>query len=66
MAQTQPIVAMVDADVFVQRALARVLSAAGWHTVTFSSAEAFLQTGMPASPDCLVLDGWLTGMTGVE
>jgi FixJ family two-component response regulator len=66
MSQTQPVVAIVDDDVSVQRALARLLSAAGWHTVTFSSAEAFLQTGMQASPDCLVLDVWLPGMTGVE
>jgi FixJ family two-component response regulator len=56
----------VDDDVSIQRALARLLYTAGWHAVTFSSAEAFLQTGMPASPTCLVLDVWLPGMTGVE
>jgi CheY-like chemotaxis protein len=66
MSQTRPIVAIVDDDVLVQRALARVLSTAGWHAVTFPSAEAFLQTGMQASPVCLVLDVWLPGMTGVE
>jgi two-component system CheB/CheR fusion protein len=43
-----------------------LLSTAGWHAVTFPSAEAFLQTGMQASPVCLVLDVWLPGMTGVE
>ncbi len=66
MSQTQPIVAIVDDDVSIQRALARLLYTAGWHAVTFSSAEAFLQTGMQAAPDCLVLDVWLPGMTGVE
>jgi two-component system CheB/CheR fusion protein len=66
MAQMQPIVAIVDDDVLIQRALARVLYAAGWRAVTFPSAEAFLQTGMQASPVCLVLDVWLPGMTGVE
>jgi FixJ family two-component response regulator len=59
-------VAIVDDDVSIQRALARLLSAAGWQAVTFPSAEAFLQTGMEASPDCLMLDVWLPGMTGVE
>jgi len=66
MSQTQPVVAIVDDDVSIQRALARLLSAAGWLAVTFPSAEAFLQTGMQALPDCLVLDVWLSGMTGVE
>src|SRR5262249_58121987 len=66
MSQTQPVVAIVDDDVSIQRALARLLYTAGWHAVTFSSAETFLQTGMQASPDCLVLDVWLPGMTGVE
>jgi FixJ family two-component response regulator len=66
MAQTQHIVAIVDDDVFIQTALARLLYAAGWQAVTFTSAEAFLQTGRQALPDCLVLDVWLPGMTGVE
>ena len=66
MSQTQPVVAIVDDDVSILRALGRLLYSMGWHSVTFSSAEAFLQTGMQASPDCLVLDVWLPGMTGVE
>jgi FixJ family two-component response regulator len=65
MAQTQPVVAIVEDDESIQRALVRLLSAAGWYAVTFSSAEAFLQTGLQASPTCLVLDVWLPGMTGV-
>jgi len=66
MSQTQPIIAIVDDDALIPRALVRLLSTAGWHAVTFPSAEAFLQTGMQASPVCLVLDVWLPGMTGVE
>jgi two-component system CheB/CheR fusion protein len=66
MSQTQPVVAIVDDDVAVQTALARLLSATGWHAVTFPSAEMLLQTGMQAPPDCLVLDVWLPGMSGVE
>lgn len=66
MSQTQTVVAIVDDDVAVQRALGRLLLATGWHTVMFSSAEAFLRTGLQAAPDCLVLDVWLPGMTGVE
>jgi FixJ family two-component response regulator len=66
MSQTQPVVAIVEDDGSIQRALGRLLYATGWQAVMFPSAEAFLQTGMEASPDCLVLDVWLPGMTGVE
>jgi FixJ family two-component response regulator len=66
MSQSQPVVAIVDDDVSIQRALARLLYTAGWQAITFSSAEAFLQTGIQTSPDCVVLDVWLPGMTGVE
>jgi FixJ family two-component response regulator len=66
MAQPQPVVAIVDDDVAIQRALARLLSTAGWQAITFTSAEAFLQTDLQTAPDCLVLDVWLPGMTGVE
>jgi len=62
----QPVVAIVDDNVSIQRALARLLSTAGGQACTFTSAEAFLQTGMQAVPDCLLLDLWLPGMTGVE
>ena len=66
MSQPQPVVAIVDDDVSIQRALARLLYTASWQAVTFTSGEAFLQTDMERAPDCLVVDVWLPGMTGVE
>ena len=63
--QTPPVIAIVDDDVSLQRALARLLRAMGWQAVTFASAEAFLQAGLQMSLDCLVLDVWLPGMSGV-
>ena len=38
----------------------------GWQAVAFSSAEAFLQSGVQEPPHCLVLDIRLSGMTGLE
>jgi FixJ family two-component response regulator len=64
--QTSPIIAIVEDDASLRRALARLLHAVGWHTVTFASAEAFLQTGLQSPPQCLVLDVRLPGMSGVE
>jgi FixJ family two-component response regulator len=42
-----------------------LLRTAGWQTVAFDSAEAFLHTDPPIPIDCLVLDVWLPGMSGV-
>jgi FixJ family two-component response regulator len=42
-----------------------LLRTAGWQTVTFDSAETFLHTDPPIPIDCLVLDVWLPGMSGV-
>ena len=66
MTQMQPVIAIVEDNVSIQRALARLLSTAGWQARTFASAEAFLHTCMQVVPDCLILDLWLPGMTGVE
>jgi FixJ family two-component response regulator len=66
MPPTPPVIAIVEDDTLLSRALARLLRAVGWHTVTFASAEAFLQTGLQSPPQCLVLDVRLPGMSGVE
>jgi FixJ family two-component response regulator len=63
--QTSPVVAIVDDDASLRRALARLLRTAGWRTVTFASAEAFLHNDLQMPLDCLVLDVWLPGMSGV-
>jgi FixJ family two-component response regulator len=64
--QTLPVVAIVDDDASLRRALARLLRTVGWQAVTFASAEAFLQADLQKPPDCLVLDLWLPGMSGME
>jgi FixJ family two-component response regulator len=66
MQQIKPVIAIVDDDPSICRALSRLLQAVGWQTVTFGSAEAFLQTGLQEPPHCLVLDVRLPGMTGPE
>jgi two-component system CheB/CheR fusion protein len=61
-----PVVAIVEDNVSFQKALARLLSTAGWQARPFPSAEALLQAGLHAGLDCLVLNLWLPGMTGVD
>ena len=65
MPHTPLVVAIVDDDESLRRALARLLHTVGWQTVTFASAEAFLRTDPQMPIDCLVLDVWLPGMNGI-
>jgi FixJ family two-component response regulator len=62
----QPVIAIIEDDPSVRIALARLLRSVGWNAVAFDSAEAFLHAAGPESPDCLVLDIRLPGMSGVE
>lgn len=63
---TRHTVALIDDDAPVRKALSRVLRSAGFSVTTFESAEEFLACSPGATPDCLVLDVNLTGMSGVE
>jgi FixJ family two-component response regulator len=60
-----PTVFLVDDDVHVLRAHARLLHAEGLATATFESAEAFLACHDPSQPGCLVLDVSLPGLDGL-
>jgi FixJ family two-component response regulator len=56
-------VAVVDDDESLCRSFSRLLHLAGFHPVTYSSAEAFLADDKHPKFDCLLLDIQLPGMT---
>ncbi|MGE5801419.1 MAG: response regulator transcription factor [Gemmatimonadota bacterium] len=60
------LVAMVDDDPIVLRALARLIGSVGLRVETFPSAQAFLDYRLPDRPACLVLDVQLPGRSGLE
>jgi len=62
----QRVIAIIEDDASVRRALSRLLHSVGWKAVVFASAEAFLHAVGQEPPDCLVLDIRLPGMSGVE
>jgi FixJ family two-component response regulator len=66
MANTPPIIAVVDDDASVLKALTRLLRARGFNAVPYGSARDFLAALPAGSPDCLVLDLQMPGMTGLE
>ncbi|HKP03787.1 MAG TPA: response regulator [Chthoniobacterales bacterium] len=62
----QTYVAVVDDDEKVCQSFGRLLRAAGFQSITYSSAEAFLADTKQPRFDCLVLDIQLDGMSGLE
>jgi FixJ family two-component response regulator len=66
MPQKSITVYVVDDDESVRRALQRLLRSAGYHAVTFESAEDFIDSTPGRGEGCLVLDIRLPGMTGLD
>jgi FixJ family two-component response regulator len=63
---SQILVAVVDDDASMCKAVGRLLCAAGMRSVAFASAEAFLENVPEPGPDCLILDIQLGGMSGFD
>jgi FixJ family two-component response regulator len=60
------VIAIVDDDVSMLRALRRLLRSVGFAVVTYASVEEFLQSGLQARIGCLVLDVMMPGMSGLD
>jgi FixJ family two-component response regulator len=63
---TAPTVFVVDDEVNVLSALARLIRAHGMQVETFASAREFLRCPRPDGPACLILDVRLTGEDGLR
>lgn len=63
--QKSPVVVVEDDD-GMRKALDRLLRAAGYQPLLFSSAEALLGTDAADGAECLVLDIHLPGLSGLE
>lgn len=61
-----PLVAVVDDDPSICRALLRLLKAANYRAQAFHSAAEFLASLDQQTPDCVVLDLQMPVMTGIE
>jgi FixJ family two-component response regulator len=61
-----PLIAIVDDEVTICRALVRLLRVAEYRAEAFNSALQFLESLAEHVPDCVVLDLQMPMMTGVE
>ena len=66
MADTTPVVFVVDDDISVRESLELLLKSDGWRCETFASAQEFLARPRATVPSCLVLDLALPGLNGLE
>jgi two-component system, LuxR family, response regulator FixJ len=60
------VVAVIDDDASVRRALLRMLRTAGLEVSLYATAEEFLARSESTDVDCLVIDVRLPGMSGLE
>jgi FixJ family two-component response regulator len=60
------LVAIVDDEQAIRKALRRLLLAADINAETFDSGQAFLNSLVTKRPDCVVLDLHMPGLTGLE
>lgn len=66
MESTAPLIAIVDDEVSICRALLRLLRVANYRAEAFNSPLLFLESLAERVPDCVVLDLQMPMMTGVE
>ena len=59
-------IVVVDDDAGMNQAIERLVKAAGYRAVTFSSAEELLEAGAAINASCLILDVHLPGLSGFQ
>jgi FixJ family two-component response regulator len=64
--EPEAVIAIVDDDPSVQRGLERLIRSAGWRAETFASAQEFLARSRAESPNCVLLDLQLPGLSGLD
>lgn len=66
MSKGHPLIAIVDDDEPVRKALQRLLRSAGTASESFPSGEAFLDSLPDHAPDCVILDLHMPRVTGFD
>jgi len=66
MSKPSPLVAVVDDEESIRRALDRLLRSAGFAVETFASGAAFLRSVLDHCPACVVLDLNMPDLSGLD
>ena len=63
---TTPVIAIVDDDGSVRRALRRLVLSMSYQPTDFASGEEFLQSVRESAPQCVILDLHMPGLSGLD
>src|SRR5262245_12124340 len=66
LANTEPIVCVIDDDEAVRRSLERLVRSVHINVETFASAPEYLQRKLGDRPACLIVDVRLPGLSGLD
>ena len=66
MADSDPVIFVVDDDLSVRRAMERLLRAEGFRVEAFESADQYLESGKAGLAECLLVDVQMPGLNGLE
>ena len=66
MSNAQPLIAVVDDEASVCKALGRLFAASGFSVATFTSGQKLLNSLSTCRPECVVLDLQMPGLSGVD
>jgi FixJ family two-component response regulator len=61
-----PCISIVDDDKSIREAIKSLLESLGFRAEVFASAEDFLNSSRLRDTECLILDIWMPGMSGLE
>ena len=66
MVRSRLLVAVIDDDASVRKALTRLLRASGHEVEAFASGDEFLKSSRTEAPNCLVLDVHMPSINGLD
>ena len=61
-----PLIGIIDDTKEYREALDRLLRSAGYRTIAFESADTFIGSTRNNEPQCLLVDHWMPGTTGLQ
>jgi len=66
LADTVPVVSVINGDASVRERLRRLMQSEGWQAETYASAQEFLARPRTVVPNCLVLDVYSSGLDALD